>query len=314
MSERDRVEVPTPDELRGLYHLAPGDFVGARNRLAAQLAAGGRKGAAAAVRRLSRPTPALWAVNRLARDAEEEVATLLDVGDRLRRAQARVLAGSREAAGDLRDLGAEEARIIDRLRAAAAGLLVAGGHAATEDTLRRVESSLRSAAVADRDVKDAVREGRLGAELEPSGFGDLPVLTVVPGTGGGASGEETSEPGTGLEDAVDRAMPQGQRAGMARREELARREAEARFAAARARLRVAELDLARMEAAAERADLAAANAAERLERLSAELSAAQEQAARADQEKRRAAAALAVARQELEKARALVSPRSPDGS
>jgi hypothetical protein len=289
LGDGDPEDAPSAAELRELYARPPGEFVAARNQVAARLGREGRRDAAAAVRRLPRPSPALWAVNRLARDAAAEVGELLDLGDRLRRAQSRVLAGDRGAADALRGLGAEQGRLLNRLRERAARLLVGGGHAASDDTLRRVETTLRSAAAADAGVRQAVVEGRLSAELAATGFVEVPILTVV--ARGEAIEEEvrargSPDPGARREESGAEPPAGGEAgreeagAGRAVAAELAERRARDQ-AAVRLRLRLAERELEVQQRAARRAGEAARRAADRVSSLEAQLAAAEEEAVRA---------------------------------
>src|SRR5918999_3875782 len=69
-----------------LYAVSPAAFVTARNRLAAALQRAGRTEEAAAVKRLRKPTPAVWAINQVARRDRSAVARFVESVDRLRRA------------------------------------------------------------------------------------------------------------------------------------------------------------------------------------------------------------------------------------
>ncbi|MGA8015485.1 MAG: hypothetical protein WCB85_06160, partial [Candidatus Dormiibacterota bacterium] len=259
MGEHEPDPGPKAEELTSLYQRPLEEFVSARNQLATHLAAEGRKQAAAQVRRISRPSPALWAINSLAREAAGEIAELLEVGARLRRSQSRVMGGDRQAVDTLRSLGEEQRRILGRLRERAAQLLAKAGHAASEATLRRVETSLRSAAVADEDVRRAVVDGRLGTELAPTGFVELPVLSVVPDPDA-APDKVAEQRETAPGEDQQRALVQAEAAA-----------AEARRTDARQRLRMAELELAEKEAAARRTRDASQRATDRLRRVGAEL-------------------------------------------
>jgi hypothetical protein len=286
-----RAREPAPEELRGLYARPPAEFVAARNELASRLNREARREAAQAVRRLGRPSPALWAVNRLSVEAPADVAALLDAGDGLRRAQSRVIGGERRAADDLRELGQEQGRLLARLRARAAQILSAAGHPASDDTLRRVESTLRSAALAGAEARRALTEARLTAELEPSGFVDVPIFAVLPGGGGEEAGE--AAPGAG---ASSSAPPPAVDAAAAER---ARQVQEARQ-----RFRIAERELALRETAARRAQEAAERAEERVRTLQQQLGTARQEAAASAERARRAEAAVEEARRALEEVRA----------
>ncbi len=279
---------PTSKELSDLYSRAPEQFVAARNDLAARLTREKRREAAAAVRRLSRPSPALWAVNRLSREAAEEIAGLLDGGNRLRRAQSRVMGGDRRAADDLRDLGAEQGRLVARLRGWAGRILTDAGHAASDGTLRRVESTLRSAALAGSEVRRALTEGRVTAELEPTGFLEVPIFSVLPG-----GAEEDEEAAAPEESRKDRAV--AAEAGAIERARLAE--------GARQRLAMAERALATRATDAQRARDAGERAEERTRSLEALLAAARDDAARSAQRARLAEEAVAEAQREVDEAR-----------
>ena len=158
-----------------LYGLDPGDFVSARSECAAQARRAGNRELTAAIGRLRKPTVAAWMVNLLARERGDELAALLDLGDSLRAAQRR-LSGS-----DMRALSAQRRRIVTALERAAADHADERGRHATESALREVGQTL-NAALADPDVAEAVRAGRLASIVEHSGFGDLSSvpLTLVP--------------------------------------------------------------------------------------------------------------------------------------
>lgn len=159
-----------------LYALDPNDFVAARNDLAKRLRKEGDKATAAEVAKLRRPTPAAWAVNQLVRRHRDDVEELVRLGEALRDAQDRALAG--DEPGDLRQVGRARRDAVARLGELADRLLVErggspGAHAG------EVAATLEAASL-DADAGTAVLEGRLSTELEPpSGFGALD-LTVAP--------------------------------------------------------------------------------------------------------------------------------------
>lgn len=156
---------PTHDErIDALFALPPGEFVAARDRLAKELKAAGHAEAAAAVKKLRRPTVAAAAVNRLAREARGEIEELLAIGDRLREAHGALLRGGGDSG--VREATAARRRLVGALTKRALGF--AGGGEAQRDAI----ADTLEAAVADRDAAEAVREGRLTKELvAPSTFG-----------------------------------------------------------------------------------------------------------------------------------------------
>src|SRR5439155_5144479 len=89
------------------------------------------------VRALQKPSQTAWAVNQLARRRHDEVAALLEAGERLRRAQAEAL-GAPGGAGAVREATAAERQAVARLTQAAKELLAADGRPPTEALLERV--------------------------------------------------------------------------------------------------------------------------------------------------------------------------------
>jgi hypothetical protein len=111
---------------------------------------------------LRKPTAAAAAVNRLARGERMNVRALLTAGERLRQAQVRLLEG-----------GAPDAvhkAAADERKAIAALVDAARKDGESEAVLRKVEETLRAAAV-DEDARRLLEQGRLTRELEPVGFG-----------------------------------------------------------------------------------------------------------------------------------------------
>jgi hypothetical protein len=154
-------------------------------------------------------------VNRLARDERMNVRALLTAGERLRDAQASLLRGGPPDAVH---------KAADDERKAIAALLTAARKDSPGDAvLRRVEETLRAAAV-DEEARRLLELGRLTRELEPVGFGlaDMPVP---------------------LKPRRKKAVPPPD--ARKRREELARAKAE--LEAARSRAREAARELARAE-------------------------------------------------------------------
>jgi hypothetical protein len=204
-------------ELDRLYGLSPAEFTSARETLAKKLRAEGDGADAARVKTLRKPTAAAGIVNRLARDERMNVRALLAAGERLRDAQASLLRGS----------GPPDAvhKAADDERNAIAALLKAARKDAPGDAvLRRVEETLRAAAV-DEEARHLLEQGRLTRELEPVGFG----LAGVP-----------------IPIKPRRRKPPAPDPGVRkRREELVRAKAE--LEAARSRAREAARELARAE-------------------------------------------------------------------
>lgn len=156
------------EELDRLYDLPLGEFISARDRLAAELREQGDRGAATQLKKLRRPTLSAWAVNQLVRSRRSDIQELLSVGDDVRAAQRAALSG--DAAKGMREITVRRRRVVDRLLDRAEVLLAEAGHATGRPTLDKIGDTLMAATV-DEKAAEAVRAGRLGRELEaPSGF------------------------------------------------------------------------------------------------------------------------------------------------
>src|SRR5437868_3363536 len=149
--------VAVEDDIDALYGADPEGFVAGRQALVKRLRAEGDRGRAAEVAGLRRPTAAAWAVNQLARRHADELARLLAVGDELRRAHERLLAGGRDDAVVTAGRRRREAvaGLVDR----AASILAGSGRAA--DAHRDAIASTLDAASLDPDLAADVVAGRL---------------------------------------------------------------------------------------------------------------------------------------------------------
>jgi len=145
-----------------LSAVPPKDFTRARNARAAALKAAGHPGEAAAVRRLTRPTATLWATNQLARVDPTRLARFVDVVQQLRRTQLRDPRATAEA---LRAQRTELEALVHRAKE----IMARAGYRASPAHLRRIEDTLRGAAVDGRLAEDLTRGG-LAAELAAPGF------------------------------------------------------------------------------------------------------------------------------------------------
>jgi hypothetical protein len=307
-----------------LYGLPLEEFTPARDALAKELKAAGRKDEAAEVKALRKPTLAAWALNRAARDHPDAVERLRAAGADLRAAQNEALAGD---AGRLRDAGRAVADEVDRASGLAADALRAAGRPATAAQQEKLGATLRTAAL-DDSAGDALARGVLVDDLEATGFsllsagsGDLSAPESATGADrarhSGSAGQGTSRSASGAtsqstrsasgvgDSAVDGRHGAGTLPGAERREkkpkaskkvleavesarrDLRRCEAEAEMAATRAHRR------------AERAEAAAKRAAEAQQDAEEARSAAEDAAGEAEAARRRSAdAAEALARAE----------------
>ncbi|WP_407443370.1 hypothetical protein [Rhodococcus sp. (in: high G+C Gram-positive bacteria)] len=286
-----------------LYGLDPGDFVSARDECAAEARRAGDRELTAAIGRLRKPTVAAWMVNLLARERKDDLAALFDLGDALRSAQRR-LSGS-----DMRSLSAQRRKVVAALGKAAADLADDHGRHATESTLREVSQTL-NAALADPDVADEVRAGRLASIVENSGFGDLSAvpLTLVSETSDDDRPEESAP-------ASERPKTSGKRTAAPKRgrsagasdttEKAARDKAEREARQVEIDAVAAEVESAR--ASAEQARSAAGHADAELERFDREVADLRRKLEHAEQQRQFARRAVARAKKEVTSAERVAS-------
>ena len=155
-------------EVEALYGLPLDEFTKARDALARARAKEQGKEAGAAVKALRKPSVIAWALNQLARKQPEEVAVLLEVGARLRRAQTATLEGGDP--DELREATKAENREVGALASQAASILRSAGRGGSAAHEERLAATLRAAAV-DPEAGDLLSRGVLSAELSPAGFG-----------------------------------------------------------------------------------------------------------------------------------------------
>jgi hypothetical protein len=291
------------DAIDRLYGLALEQFIPQRDALARELRDSGRRGEAAAVKKLSKPTVAAWAVNQAVRSQPPAARELWDAGDGLAAAQEAVLSGKGSGA-DLREAAERERAAVDPLVDAARGLLTASGGDLSETTIDRVRATLHAAAI-DADAREDVAAGRAARERAPRGLfgGDEGAIPAAPPKRGGsttrgrsagsasteekpargrsakqpARGRSTTrgrsagskgteeKPARGRSAAADSARSREEEAAR-KREEQAARKREREEAAARDRARkAAAARVARAENALAAAEARSAKAAEQLE-------------------------------------------------
>ncbi len=156
------------DEIDDLFRLPLAEFTSARNALAARLKKEGRQNEAERVKLLGKPSVSAWTVNQLYWDHRDAFDQLIATGKRLRPAQMREsLDARREALVQLSDLATE--------------LLQNAGHNPSQETLRRVTTTLEALS-AYALLSDGPTPGRLINDVDPPGFGSLASLM----SGGGA--------------------------------------------------------------------------------------------------------------------------------
>ena len=157
------------DRLAELFGAPLDEFVTTRNRIAKELRADGNETEAAEVAGLRKPTTVVWGLDQLARQAPDLIKALGKANDSLRGA------GS---VADMREASDERLRVVRELVDRAAELLEEAGLGAAESTRERMARTLLATA-SDPSAEEALRDGRLTAELELSGFGEV-ALTAAP--------------------------------------------------------------------------------------------------------------------------------------
>ena len=138
---------------------------------------------AKAIGALRKPTRSAWLINLLARSAPDEVASLLDLGEALREAQASL------SGAELRRLSGERQKAVRALARRAESLATEHGHRVTDGQIQEVSQHLQ-AALADPGLAEDVRAGRVTQIVTFGGFG--PWEAAAPGvstpTSPGAAG------------------------------------------------------------------------------------------------------------------------------
>jgi hypothetical protein len=149
-------------EIDRLYGLPLDRFTEARDTRVKELRSGGEREAADHLKQARKPTAAAWVANQLARSERMNVRALLTAGEQLRDGQAELMRGGKP----------DELRRAEESERRALAALLDAGRALTEGdtTLRKLESTLRAAAV-DPGARELLERGRLTKELSPSGFG-----------------------------------------------------------------------------------------------------------------------------------------------
>lgn len=268
-----------------LYRADPDEFVPTRTRLVAQAREAKDRPLAAAIGALKKPTRSAWLVNLLSREDASAVAELSDVAGRV--------AAAHQAADltALREVGGERQRLVDAQTRRAVALAGERGQVVTEAVRLEVHGTLE-AAVADPEVLEEVRRGRLVKAQVYSGFG-FP-LGMMPVAGPPVVAQAPVEVAAGEAAVVAEAEAEAVR----NRAEQARREAQ---------LTAANASLAQARATVERVEAVEREAAMALDRASQEVADLRVELRAAEQAEEQARSAATRAADEVHDARAAVA-------
>ncbi|BAL92678.1 hypothetical protein AMIS_74580 [Actinoplanes missouriensis 431] len=155
------------DSVRRLYEEPPDGFVATRSAAIEEARKAGDRDAAKRLAALKKPTVAAWVVNLLAIKRPDLIEELVELSSALRSAQ-------RDLQGDqLRELSTQRRQFVSAMVAAARKLAVAAGVPAARLPLGEVEATL-TAALAEPEIAEQVRTGRLIRAATYAGFGEVP--------------------------------------------------------------------------------------------------------------------------------------------
>jgi DNA repair exonuclease SbcCD ATPase subunit len=337
MARRGSDDGRLQSELERLYALPPPAFTAARNELAVRLRQQGRRGEAATVKALPRPTPSSWAVSRLLRLEPARFKALLAAGRQARQAQHQVLGGRSASAASsagpaarLREALQSARSLVEELRRRGLELLAATGRPASAANAEQLSADLQALAFT-AGAESAIERGWLDGDLDAPGFEVLAGLQAAAGpsaprTRPGAPSatptqsrkapvreppgrQETARRGSGSAATGERRRADQEEERQRRQDKLLRQDRErrereqARLQQARERqqARLADAEAEVRRAADESARLEAAAAA-----ADAAATDAKRQAAEAQREAVRASRASEQARSQLERARELL--------
>ena len=201
---------------RDLYGQPLSEFIAARKEAADNA---GDKELSKKVKALRKPSAAAWAVNALAREREELIEEVVELGEQLRDAQADS-DGSRTRLLDRarRDLTTQALGEASTLAKDSGGTLSAQAAAGVEETLR--------AAMTDPDAANAVQDGLLVATFSASPFEpvDLTDVVAIPPAGAPPRPKRVKQGPTQLErkrlEAAEKAVEKARRRAKSAAEDL----------------------------------------------------------------------------------------------
>ena len=161
------------DEIDALFKLPLADFTTARNTLASRLKKEQRSNDAERVKLLAKPSISAWTVNQLYWNYRDEFDNLISTAKRF--GPARIAA---KAAG-MRDSLDARREALTELSDLATALLRDAGHSPTQDTARRIVTTLEAMSAYSL-LPDGPTPGRLSQDLDPPSFDSLASLMSAP--------------------------------------------------------------------------------------------------------------------------------------
>jgi hypothetical protein len=150
-------------DLDRLYQLPLNEFTSARDDLAKRLRAEGQNETAQEIKKLRKPTAAVWLVNQLARERPLDVQRLLKAGQTLTKSQARAAAGKSPQFPKARR---DEHHALEQLAKAAREIAERAG--VGSPAVAKAAETLRAASLT-AEGRELLRRGRLTEELEGLG-------------------------------------------------------------------------------------------------------------------------------------------------
>jgi hypothetical protein len=154
-------------------------FVKRRDELAKRLRSEGEREGAGAVKALKKPNQPAWALNQLRAKQREK---LLKAATRLRGAQERLVAGDADP-DELRQATEAERGAVSEALNAATALAEEQGTALSDQATERARQTLHAVALDDA-VREEFERGRLTADHDPPGLGELSLGAVKPSKAG----------------------------------------------------------------------------------------------------------------------------------
>ncbi|HWE58043.1 MAG TPA: hypothetical protein VG435_21255 [Acidimicrobiales bacterium] len=157
-----------------LYRLELAEFTPRRDALSTEARKAGDRDLAATVKALRKPSAAAYTVNLMSRVRPDEIDRLIELGGRMREAQAQL------SGDDLRALGRQRSQLVAGLATEARRIARDHGHAVSDAVHKEVQATFE-AALADAWAGEAVRGGCLIRSLYRTGMDPVDLTGAVAG-------------------------------------------------------------------------------------------------------------------------------------